>query len=496
MLNSLVTAVSLKERRPSSPATTGEWESRDRLREGFGAEAVAPRHRLTFVAIGLTLCLVFGITFSHANLPMTALPAFVPAYLTAVIVTELITAYLLFVHTPLSRRFDLLWLAGAYLFSSAMASGQLMVFPGVLALNGLFGAGSQSAVWIWVLWHGGFPTMVIVAMLVSWRTSHAAPSPISVDSGGGTTRFMRPRTRHGLMMASFVLCVAVIFETIVTRFHASLPILINGRSFSGLAHSITGQIVLTLNAIALVLVLRVTRCRSVLDLGLAIAVLASTLDAGLTLKAGARFSLGWYIARAGSVVTAVSVLIVFLREVTLLYARVIRLNEKLAEQAAVDVTTELFNRRHFNRQLHVTLRDAARRRETTALLLIDIDHFKLFNDRYGHLAGDDCLHQVAQTIAGAIRRPSDIAARYGGEEFAVILPTTSPDGARHIAQRVLTAIRSLGVDHAASPTSASVTVSIGVGMGQPGTRFEELIRASDDALYTAKRAGRDRVSVA
>jgi diguanylate cyclase (GGDEF)-like protein len=454
---------------------------RERLRESFGAEAVAPRHRLTFLAIGVGLMAVFAITYPHAALLMTPLPGFAPAFLAAVIVTELITAYLLFVHTPLSRRFDLLWLAGAYLFSSSMAIGQLLVFPGVLAINGLFGSGSQSAVWIWLVWHSGFPAMVGIAMIVSWREQH-------------TTSHKRPRTGHAFAMAAFVLSLAVISETIVTRFQASLPVLIQGRDYADLAHSPGGQIVVGLNVIALALVLLVTRGRTVLDGGLAIAVLASTLDATLTLKAGTRFSLGWYIARAGSVVTAVSVLIVFLREVTLLYARVIRLNERLAEQAAIDVTTGLFNRRHFNRQLHVTLRDAARRHDTTALLLIDIDHFKLFNDRYGHLAGDDCLHQVAQAIAGATRRPRDIAARYGGEEFAVILPATSPEGARHLAQRVLTAIRALNLDHAASPTAATVTVSIGVGSGGPGARFEPLIRASDDALYAAKRDGRDRVA--
>jgi diguanylate cyclase (GGDEF)-like protein len=291
-----------------------------------------------------------------------------------------------------------------------------------------------------------------------------------------------------------VLCLVVIFETIVTRFQASLPVLIDGLHYSALAHSLVGGIMLALNVTALALVLWVTRGRTVLDGGLAIAVLASTLDAVLTLKAGARFSVGWYIARACSVVTAISVLIVFLREVTLVYARVIRLNERLAEQAAIDVTTGLFNRRHFNRQLHVTLRDAARRREVTALLLIDVDHFKLFNDHYGHLTGDDCLHQVAQAIAGATRRPGDIAARYGGEEFAVILPATGPEGARHIAQRVLAAIRALGLDHEASPTAETVTASIGVGTGKPGARFEDLIRVADDALYAAKRAGRDRVA--
>jgi diguanylate cyclase (GGDEF)-like protein len=453
-----------------------------RMREGFGTEAAAPRHRLTFIVIAIGLSAVVALTWSHANLILAPLPAFIPAYISAVIVTELITAYLLFVHTPLSRRFDILFLAGAYLFSSAMASGQLMVFPGLLAVHGLFGAGPQSAIWIWVLWHGGFPAMIIAAMIMNWRQQRGA-------------RPERPRTAHALAMAAFVLCLAAIFETVVTRFQASLPTLIHGASYANLVHSLPGKLVMALNVLALALVLRVTRCRTVLDMGLAIAILASTLDAALTLSAGARFSLGWYVARAGSVVSAISVLVIFLREVTLLYARVIRLNEKLAEQAAIDVTTDLFNRRHFNRQLHVALRDGLRRRETTGLLIIDVDHFKLYNDHYGHLGGDDCLYQVAQAIAGAIRRPGDVAARYGGEEFAVILPATGPEGTRLMAQRVLGAIRSLGLAHAASPTAATVTVSVGVGTGEPGARFEVLIREADEALYVAKRAGRDQVAV-
>lgn len=462
------------------------------MREGFGTEIASARHRLIYFAIAAGLCAVCLLTFFRADLPLNQLPAFIPAYISAVIVTELITAYLLFAHAPLSRRFDLLWLGGAYLFSSALAIGQLMVFPGVLASHGLFGAGPQSAVWLWVLWHGGFPTLIVAAMILRQREARGARPFLRL----GRLRFIRPQRIHAAFMIGCIITLAVLCEMLVTRFQAVLPPLIHGRSYADLMHSAPGRIVLALNLVALALVLRVTRCRSLLDLGLGIAVLASTVDAILTLKAGARFSLGWYMARVGSVVSAVSVLIVFLREVTLLHARVIRLNERLAEQAAIDVTTELFNRRHFNRQLHVALRDAARRQEPTGLLLIDVDHFKLFNDHYGHLAGDDCLHQVAQAIAAAIRRPTDVAARYGGEEFAVILPGTGLDGTQHLAQRVLAGVRDLGLGHMASPTAATVTVSIGVGTAAPGARFEDLIRAADGALYSAKRAGRNRVAAA
>lgn len=132
----------------------------------------------------------------------------------------------------------------------------------------------------------------------------------------------------------------------------------------------------------------------------------------------------------------------------------------------------------------------------TTLLPIDIDHFKQYNDCYGHLAGDECLHRVAQTIAGAIRRPRDIAARYGGEAFAVILPATDKEGGRHIGHRVPGAIRALEIDHRGSQTAPIVTVSIGLGQAELGSGLEALIRLADEALYAAKSAGRNQVAAA
>jgi diguanylate cyclase (GGDEF)-like protein len=132
-----------------------------------------------------------------------------------------------------------------------------------------------------------------------------------------------------------------------------------------------------------------------------------------------------------------------------------------------------------------------------ALLLLDIDHFKQYNDHYGHLAGDACLKQVAATIAGAIRRSGDLVARYGGEEFAIILPATPLAGAFGVAERIRGMIWDLGLPHAASPFER-VTVSIGVAdsQGQACQAEGELLRLADGALYAAKRAGRNRVAQA
>jgi diguanylate cyclase (GGDEF)-like protein/PAS domain S-box-containing protein len=169
---------------------------------------------------------------------------------------------------------------------------------------------------------------------------------------------------------------------------------------------------------------------------------------------------------------------------------------KLAALAATDGLTGIANRRHFDEELFTEWRRAARDGRSLAVMLLDVDHFKGFNDRYGHPAGDDCLRSVASTIAATIRRPGDRAARYGGEEFAVILPSTEVAGALDVAERVRAAIQAMAVGHEGNEAGV-VTVSIGVAAIAPGPRTaletSLLVGAADLALYEAKRTGRNRV---
>lgn len=128
------------------------------------------------------------------------------------------------------------------------------------------------------------------------------------------------------------------------------------------------------------------------------------------------------------------------------------------------------------------------------MLLLDIDHFKRFNDTYGHLQGDDCLQKVAQEFQAKCRRPRDIVARYGGEEFAAILPETDIDGALNKAKEIVQAIAKLQIQHSASPVASVVTVSIGVATLLPAKNLEPevLVAQADAALYSAKLMGRTR----
>ncbi|WP_199776178.1 diguanylate cyclase domain-containing protein [Chromobacterium vaccinii] len=168
----------------------------------------------------------------------------------------------------------------------------------------------------------------------------------------------------------------------------------------------------------------------------------------------------------------------------------------LSSIALQDGLTGVANRRKFDEALQSDWLQCARQQQPISLLMLDVDHFKRFNDRYGHQAGDDCLRRVAQAIRLSLRRPRDLAARYGGEEFACLLPETDLEGASSLADEILQAIRALGIPHEASDAEPTVTASIGVASMIPNgsTAPQTLVERADHQLYQAKHEGRARVS--
>jgi two-component system chemotaxis family response regulator WspR len=170
-------------------------------------------------------------------------------------------------------------------------------------------------------------------------------------------------------------------------------------------------------------------------------------------------------------------------------------NIELERLTNVDGLTGLSNRRYFDEYLQKEWERAQRERMPLALLMMDVDHFKLYNDSYGHLGGDDVLRRVAAVLRQAARRPADVAARYGGEEFALIMPGTPLEGAVAQAETLRAGVEALALPHRASLTASHVTISIGAASivpERPATP-SALIHAADGALYQAKRAGRNRV---
>ena len=172
-----------------------------------------------------------------------------------------------------------------------------------------------------------------------------------------------------------------------------------------------------------------------------------------------------------------------------------RYQDTLAGLAMLDGLTGIPNRRRFDEILRLEWNRAQRTGTRLSLMMIDIDHFKLYNDTYGHLEGDDCLRAVAQAMSGALHRAGDMVARYGGEEFACILPDTGSNGSRNVAERIMAGVSDLEISHSASPVAPKVTVSIGycTKMPEEGRTPEQLVLCADRNLYRAKQNGRNRI---
>ncbi len=169
---------------------------------------------------------------------------------------------------------------------------------------------------------------------------------------------------------------------------------------------------------------------------------------------------------------------------------------ELNRLANLDGLTQVPNRRCFDEFLQQQWQSHAQSHKSLSLILLDVDYFKQYNDRYGHLAGDDCLKQVAQAIDVTLKRPKDFVGRYGGEEFAIVLPGSDESGAVCIAEFIQTAIAALRIPHERSQISDRLTLSFGVASGipQPDGSPDTLILAADRALYHAKASGRNRIA--
>ena len=186
------------------------------------------------------------------------------------------------------------------------------------------------------------------------------------------------------------------------------------------------------------------------------------------------------------------------REAELIEAtyRLAAAKSELQRLSSLDGLTGITNRRRFDELLAGEWKRAAREGSPLSVILCDIDHFKAYNDRYGHLAGDDCLQRVAVALRDSVARPGDCVARFGGEEFVAMLAATDGPGARAVAETMRRSVEALAIEHAASSTGSQVTVSLGVSTMVPkeSTSPEALVAAADEALYESKNGGRNRVS--
>ena len=294
-----------------------------------------------------------------------------------------------------------------------------------------------------------------------------------------------------------VVVVVMVLAWIATEGLPWLPALfVNGKTFFEGPMQFIAWSVLAINVVALFNILRIAD-KTPEQVWLTVGMIAACMDVWLTFHGSNRFSVGWYMAKVGSIFTSMVVLISLYVDLTLLYRRMQQANALLAQLASRDGLTGLANRRTFDEMLATEWRRAQRLQQPVALLMLDVDHFKLYNDTYGHLGGDDCLRKVAGVIATQGARPGDLAARYGGEEFAVILPNTDATGAGNLATRIRDGVAALNLVHVQSALQR-VSISVGVAVVLPTQELQPpaLVALADKALYQAKQQGRDRVCFA
>jgi diguanylate cyclase (GGDEF)-like protein len=446
-------------------------------RIAIATSAPARSHHLAATVVVVLTCLLGLVTIPFDAVALPEIQSFLPVFGSISFFADLMTAALLFSQAKAAQDRATAYLAVAYLVSVLTIIPYLLAIPGALVPDPVIG-GSASGVWLWCIWHAGFALCVCRYALRAGREE-----------------------ARGVKVVTYVASTAMfmlLLGLLVTMGLPYLPTILIGNSYALLNISGVGPFVLVCNVAALMLVAMRLRGRNILSVWLAVAMVTANLDVLLTLLGGARFTLGWYVARCLSMATGIIVLIALLSELTRLFNRTVQANRQLEILTLTDSLTQIPNRRAFDQSLVVEWRRSCREQDAISLLIVDIDFFKEFNDIYGHPQGDECLRRVSAVIQLEARRGGNLAARVGGEEFAVLLPGVEEAGAQKVGDLVQAAVAALALDHSGSLTG-HVTVSIGITTMRPeitSRHSATLMEAADQALYHAKQTGRNRSCVA
>lgn len=409
------------------------------------------------------------------------IPAFLPTYQTAVIIAYVITGYLIFAQYQVTRSLALLYLSGGCLYTAAILLAQFLSFPGMFVAQGSIFGESQTTLWLWCFWHVGPSAGILLYIFTEWLKPDCR-----VDNPKQASRLF-----GGVLILIFGASIAS-----VTVFHDLLPVLDVRGNFHRITTTGIAPAIQALTALALVLLWRVTRFRTTLQVWLGVALFALLCDNLITMLGGDRLSAGWYIGRFNALISAGVILLVYLAEINRAYAKSMNDARQMAascaeleirvDNARIDHLTGLAGRALFLEQVEMSRVRNTARDLSVAILFVDLDGFKEINDRFGHDRGDLVLVKTAEVLRASLRE-TDIAGRLGGDEFVVFL--TAPSAvinatANRIAERIVNKVSAIG---------DGVGASVGVVLCSVDTlETEAAIRQADEAMYAAKRRGKNR----
>lgn len=422
------------------------------------------QHRVVAAALVACFAAVTVIALAHGTAPGPIAPAFVPICATLWTVADLMTTFLLLSQFAVTGLRAFAFLGATYALVAIVSVPYIIFFPGVFAITGDLPYANVSP-FLFFAAHLTFPLLVAAYHL---HDPHL------------TKRSTNRAMTLGVAFAGTLAAGAVLIAVAVTCRHL-LPPLIAGGRFTPLLTMVLLPVVAALDVGAVVLICARARKLDALQVWLIVVLIAAALETLLDAGSGGRYTIGWYVGKVEVFAGACVVFVALLLEVSALYRR-------LGDLAMTDSLTGLRNRRAFDDYATWNIEVARRGGSELAFLVVDIDFFKRYNDRYGHAAGDVCLKRVADVLRASLGRAVDIVARYGGEEFVALLPGATATSARELGERIRSGVANLGIDHGDSAVASVVTVSVGVvharslvGVDTPG-----LFALADKALYRAK----------
>lgn len=426
------------------------------------------------LAIGLTVISLMSLPY--VSRPGAVISPFLPSVLSIMMISEFVTSFLLFDQFVLTKKVPLLILASTYLYSGAIIIPHLLTFPSIFSQTGWLGATPETATWLWVFWHGGVPIGFTLYALSSRFSGISRRAP-----------------KHPALLASLVavlvlLCVGFIAIAAI-HFTSHLPVIIQQGDYQKLLTSGIGPAVWLLNVVAVATLFYHLKSATLIRLGVSIASIASLLDVTLTLCAGIRYSVGWYIARFDSLFAGIVVLLFLLGEIVRLYQVLILQQRRITDMAYHDPLTGLGNRRWFADKLNDWLQSAELMGQA-AVVMFDLDGFKQVNDELGHEAGDELLAVIAKRLEHSVRE-TDVVARLGGDEFIFLIRSLGE--IEHFTQIAARIIEVVQQPIELSGRTVTVTASVGIApLVASGQTQSSLIRRADNALYEAKRMGKNQ----
>lgn len=430
-------------------------------------------------SLGVLLMIASLFAIAYGRLPLSESYGYLGFYAATTFICEAFTAILLFSQFRNSGQFTFALMSIAYGWVALMAPFQIALLTNTFSNVPVVSSTPDEAAWLWTFWHLGFPIIIALAM--------------ALDGGDPVATRHFKRWAVFMYAAATVLALYCIFA--VTFNWMDFPKLISEQTrYSSALSLIVGPLVIMCNLIALCVVVIKGKFANAVYSWLALAMLAATCESIVVIYSGERFSLGWYAARGLNMVSSLAVITALLLETVHLHQTVVLQNRSLKRMATTDGLSGLANRRAFDERIVQEIKRSKRERQPLGLILLDIDHFKRFNDTYGHLNGDLCIKFVSRWLSQFAPRSTDMCARFGGEEFAILLPNTNEADAVELAHQIRRKLshQSLELDNG---EHVIVTASFGVAtlIATSEDDSNELIKIADEALYSAKREGRNRV---